>query len=60
MIALKDAKIFISLDNDKEMRGKDTEKNIEEAVRVSHIELLSKYQGKNKETDQGNSHMIIL
>ena len=36
------------------MRGKDTEKNIEEAVRVSHIELLSKYQGKNKETDQGN------
>lgn len=45
---------------EKEMRGKDTEKNIEEVVRVTHIEQLSKYQGKHREPGQGNSYMIIL
>lgn len=45
---------------EKEMRGKDTEKNIEEVVRVSHTEQLSKYQGKHREPGQGNSYMIIL
>lgn len=39
---------------DEEMRGKDTEKNIEEAVRASHIELLSKYQGNTEKQAKAN------